>query len=103
MSASVLLRFDRSLGVLSAHLADAHVVRARPSKIDNCLVLELDASGRVVGVEILEPTAMPSSAWYEHSDRHQLPATLRAEVDAWLEEMWAHMAARVHEGPTKGR
>jgi uncharacterized protein YuzE len=78
--------FDSVLDVLSVQLADARVVRARPSKVDSCLIFELDQHGRIVGVEILAPTSIDVGVWYQHPDRAALPEALRNVIDVWLRE-----------------
>jgi hypothetical protein len=94
MSARVEMRFNSVLDVFSAKLADVRVVRARPSRTDSRLIFKLDDRGKVVGIELLSPTDLPERSWRAHPDRDQLPTELLSEVDAWLEELWAHLAAR---------
>lgn len=94
MNSRIIVRFDSVLDVLAATRAGAAVVRARPSKSDGRLILRLDSGGAVVGLEILGPTEIRPQFWREHPDRHILPPELLSEVDAWMEELWSHLAVR---------
>jgi len=97
MSTRVLFDFDDVLDVLTARLADARVVRARPSRTDSRLVLKLDASGHIVGIDLLGPTEMRPSFWRSHPDRASFPRPLLSEVDQWLDTLWARRADRGSE------
>lgn len=89
MSPRVVFSFDDVLDVVSAKLADACVVRARPVATDAHMVLKLDASGRVVGLELLGPTGLRPTFWRAHPARNELPVDLLVELDKWLEALWS--------------
>jgi hypothetical protein len=89
MTARVSFFFDDSIDVLTASLTSARVVRARPSETDGQLILRLDPSGRVVGLQLIGASKIRPALWEKHPERARLPPTLLSEVDAWLAELWS--------------
>ena len=89
--AGVRVEFDSQLDILSARLEGASVVRARPSRSDRHLLLEMDTTGRIVGIEVYGPRVLRASFWSSHPDRAEFPEALVLELDHWLSQFWADL------------
>jgi len=84
MNGHVQLRFDTDRDVLYAKRADASIRRSAEAPSDGYLILNCDAEGRVVGVQLLAAQEMPNAAWRQHPDRGALPPDLLAALDDWM-------------------
>lgn len=94
MSAPPSFHFDPRLDVLSAQLPGTEVNRAKPSPSDSRMILEFDARGRVVGVELLNPTEMLPAFWSSHPDRERIPRDLLVALDVYLQDLWSSSRLR---------
>jgi uncharacterized protein YuzE len=86
---SVDIEFDDFADVVSARVHGAKIVRARPAPWDQHILLELDADGHVVGLEVYGPRVIKPAFWRGHPGRTELPLHLLTELDAWLAAFWA--------------
>jgi hypothetical protein len=93
MNSLVEFHFDDVLDVVTAQLANAQVVRARPAAADLHLVLKLDDRDQVVGLDLLDPSILRPAFWESHPSRSEIPAGLLREVDAWLRQLWSRPQA----------
>lgn len=87
----VMIAFDDLTDVVSAYVADTRPVRYGPAPTDAHMMIERDALGAVVGVEIAGASAMRPSFWRQHPDRCIIPAAILAELDEWLAHRWGNL------------
>jgi len=80
----VEVRFDDLTDVLSAYVPGTISDRVHPAQYDGHLLLELDESGQVVGIELLNASVLKHSYWKTHPDRNSLPLELIQGVDHWM-------------------
>lgn len=84
-----MIVFDELTDVVSVYVDGTRAERARPAPIDSHILLELDASGGVVGVEVMRASDLARNRWAEHPDRSVVPTDLLSELDRWLAHRWA--------------
>jgi uncharacterized protein YuzE len=83
MQVSEIIHHDAASDVLYAKLPDRKVVRSAPLPDDDFVILNVDAGGEVVGVQLLEATEMNRGRWREFF-RNAIPITLFEAIDYWL-------------------
>ena len=76
--------FDDLTDVLSAFVAGTTTDRVLPAPCDGHLLVERDASGNVIGVEVLNASALRYSFWQTHPDRNILPYEILQVLDSWI-------------------
>lgn len=86
MSHDVSLTIDERADVLYARRPGVPIRTSREAPGDSYLILNLDAGGNVVGVQLLAAHEMPADFWREHPDRGALPPDLLAALDRWMRE-----------------
>lgn len=78
-----ILRHDVANDVLYARLPDRRVVQSLPLEDDDFVILNVDAGGDVVGVQLIEAREMTPGRWREFF-RSSVPAPLFDAIDRWL-------------------
>lgn len=81
----VLIAFDDLTDVVSAYFADTRAEKYGPAPDSGRIMLELDATGAVIGIEIIGASHIVPSTWQGHSIRTRLPSELLTELDMWVE------------------
>jgi hypothetical protein len=80
---SVVLDSDSNTGVLYAKLEGARISNSRESPEDDYLILNEDAEGQVVGVQVLHASEMVGR-WPSHPGRGGIPISLMSALDGWF-------------------
>lgn len=91
MTPRIMIDFDDLTDVVVVQRDGAAIVKARPAPHDNHLMFELDASGAVVGIEVMGASDRVPSFWRGHPDRGLVPAEILSEADRWLAHLWADL------------
>ncbi len=81
----VLLRHDGGSDVLYVKRAGATIRTSREAAHDGGLIVNLDAAGAIVGVQLLAASELPAALWRNHPDRSVLPDDIARTIDAWLD------------------
>ena len=76
------IHYDKLTDVLSIHEPEKAVTFG-PSPHDNHLLLERDANGRVIGIEVLGASTVKVDAWADHPDRALVPKIISAFLIGW--------------------
>ena len=58
---------------------------SREAAHDGYLIVNLDAAGAIVGVQLLAASEVPSALWRNHPDRGALPDDIARTIDAWVD------------------
>jgi|GEM_PF-4221186 len=80
----VLIQFNDLTDVVSAFFDGTKSSIYGPSQEDNHIMLERDATGQIVGVDVLGASDLKTSIWSRHPVRHDIPAEILGELDRWL-------------------
>lgn len=81
----VLLRYDNESDVLYVKRAGATIHTSREAAHDGGLIVNLDAAGAIVGVQLLAASELPAALWRNHPDRSALPDDIARTIDAWVD------------------
>ncbi len=81
----VLLRHDGGSDVLYVKRAGATIRVSREAAHDGYVIVNLDATGAIVGVQLLAASEMPVAFWRNHPDRSALPDDIARTIDAWVD------------------
>jgi uncharacterized protein YuzE len=84
-----VIRFDNLTDVVSAFIEDTKTAEYRPAPSDCHIMIERDAAGSVVGVELCGASRITRARWEHHPDRNIVPSDLLVELDRWLAMRWA--------------
>jgi len=90
----VKIVFNDLTDVVSAYIADTAASSVTQAPSDRHILLEIDAAGHIVGVEVIGASVIVPERWREHPIRQTLPTTILAELDGWLRHRWADLGRR---------
>lgn len=57
---------------------------SRELEHDAATILNMDESGQVVGLQVIEASGLSPEAWAEHPDRAEIPEDLHDAVAFWI-------------------
>ena len=83
------LRHDSSSDVLYVRDPRAQIATSAPIPGDGFVVLNFDASGHVVGLQLLEVGELTQRDWREFFRTGEIPPVMFDAVDAWLAQVHA--------------
>lgn len=75
--------FDDDADVLYLRFEAERIAYSRESDDDGELIINLNAAGAVVGVQLLGALILGPEGWQAHPERPRLPAPLREALDGW--------------------
>jgi len=94
LSGFVRVDYDGHSQVLYVVRDGASVAKSREGSGDGYFLFNLDASGSVVGAQIMFPLDMTLEEWTGHPDRPLLPPDIDEVVDGWFRSEKAHVGDR---------
>lgn len=81
--------FNPVTDVVSVFYVGSRADFVRHAPADKHILVELDSTGDVVGIELLGASTLVQARWPEHPDRARMPAEILNELDRWLAHRWA--------------
>jgi uncharacterized protein YuzE len=91
MASRVKIVFDEITDVVSVFIDGKRARKVRNAQHDHQILLEYDADGKIVGIEVTGASVLDPSKWPYHPDRGAMPAELLDELDRWLRHRWADL------------
>lgn len=89
MEKSLRITCDTDAGVLYARRVGVRIATSRYGEADTLLVLNLDAEGDVVGLQLEGALELTPAEWRQHPDRGLIPPDMLAKIDGWFSTCWA--------------
>ena len=83
VSEGLALSLDEEADVLYVRMRDRRLLSSRVAPSDSFLILNTDAAGNIVGLQVLYASELKTS-WARHPDRALVPAPLANAIDEWV-------------------